>query len=234
MNTSRSPAATLTIGVWSAPGFALPDHPLFMLDDETEAPVCAGAHVVMERGSLARAATLFTAGASRVLLGAAALLDTALVQEAIARYGTQRIGLWLPARRMAVSWSINRESNADFSFIMPTCPVPRWELLLADGTGTGTDAAWFAREMARRGVEHLVLSLHQAEADDVAIGAELCGELGERLWLTFADAHTDPAEWIRDSGARQLIVNTDACTAVELERLAAAVPSTAPDTMLTG
>lgn len=228
MNAPLPPAATLTIGVWSAPGFALPGHPLFMFDDETATPTCAGAHVVMERGALARIETLLAAGASRVLLGERALLDTAIIQDAIARYGTQHIGLWLPARRMAVSWSIDRESNADFSFIMPTCPVPRWELLLADGTGTGTDAAWFARAMAQQGVEHLVLSLHQAEADDLAIGAELCGELGERLWLSFADARIDPAEWIQYSGARQLIVNGDTCNTVELERLTAAIPPAAP------
>lgn len=234
MNAALPSAATLTVGAWSAPGFAPPDLPLFMLDDETGAPVCTGAHVVMERGDLARADTLLAAGARRVLLGEAALLDTALVQEAIARFGAQRVGLWLPARHMEVSWSINRESNADFSFIMPTCPVPRWELLLADGTGTGTDAAWFAREMARQGVEQLLLSLHQATEDDLGICAELSEEIGDRLWLTFADAHGDPAEWIRDGGARQLVVNADTCTAVELERLAAAVPTVAPTTTQDG
>lgn len=234
MNAPLTPAATLTVGVWSAPGFALPDHPLFMFDDETGTPVCNGAHVVMERGALARIETLLAAGARRVLLGEKALLDTALVQDAIERFGARRIGLWLPARRMAVSWSINRESNADFSFIMPTCPVPRWELLLADGTGTGTDAAWFAREMARQGVEQLVLSLHQSAPDDLGICAELCADLGERLWLTVAAGQVDYTEWIGCGGVRQLIVNADTCNAVELERLAAAVPPVAPTTTQDG
>ncbi|WP_127474921.1 HisA/HisF-related TIM barrel protein [Sulfurivermis fontis] len=234
MNAPLPTAAMLTVGVWSAPGFALPDHPLFMVDDETATPLCTGAHVVMERGALARIETLLAAGASRVLLGEKALLDTTMVQDAIARFGTQRIGLWLPARRMAVSWSLDRESNADFSFVMPTCPVPRWELLLADGTGTGTDAAWFAREMARQGVEQLVISLHQATADDLGLCAELSEELGDRLWLTFAEGGSDPAPWIAHGGVRQLIVNADACNAVELERLAAAVPPAAPTTTQNG
>lgn len=234
MNAPLPPAATLTVGVWSAPGFALSDHPLFMFDDETATPTCAGAHVVMERGALTRIETLLAAGACRVLLGEKALLDTALIQDAIARFGAQRIGLWLPARRMAVSWSINRESNADFSFIMPTCPVPRWELLLADGTGTGTDAAWFAREMARLGVEQLVISLHQASEDDLGVCAELNEEIGGRLWLTFAAGQVDHAEWIGYGGVRRLIVNADICNAVELERLAAAVPPVAPTTTQNG
>jgi imidazole glycerol phosphate synthase subunit HisF len=234
MNATLPPAATLTVGVWSAPGFALPDHPLFMFDDETDAPACAGAHVVMERGTLARADTLLAAGARRVLLGEAALLDTAQVKEALARFGAQRVGLWLPTRRMEVSWSFNRESNPDFSFVMPTCPVPRWELLCADGTGSGTDAAWFAREMTRQGVEQLVLSLRQATEDDLGICAELNEEIGDRLWLTFADDHGDPAPWIHSGGANRIIVNAEACNAVELERLAAAVPTAAPTTTQDG
>lgn len=222
MNAPLPVSATLTLGVWTDAGDGNAEYPLFMFDDEAATQRCEGARVISERGDLARAEALLAAGAAQVILGEAALLDTTLVQSAISRFGTGRIGLWLPARRMEVRWTLDRESNADFSFVMPSCPVPRWELLRADGSGTGTDAAWFAREMAGMGVATLVLALHDAQPEDLAIGAGLVEDLGTRLWLALRDESLDAAEWVRDAGIRQLVLNYEGDVQVELARLAAA------------
>lgn len=225
MNAPLPASATMTLGFWTEAGSGNAEYPLFMLDDETATRRCEGARVISERGDLARAEALLAAGAAQVLLGEAVLLDTTLVQSAINRCGTERIGLWLPARRMEVRWALDRESNADFSFVMPSCPVPRWELLLADGSATGTDAAWFAREMANMGVATLVLALHGAQAEDLAIAAGLAEDLGTRLWLALRDDALDAAAWVRDAGIRQLVVNYAGDAQVELARLAADLPA---------
>lgn len=225
MNAPLPASATVTVGVWADAGDDNADYPLFMFDDEAATQRCEGARVISERADLARAEALLAAGAVQVILGEAALLDTTLVQRAISRFGTERTGLWLPARRMEVRWALDRESNADFSFLMPSCPVPRWELLLTDGSGTGTDAAWFAREMAGMGVATLVLALHGAQPEDLAIGAGLAEDLGTRLWLAVRDESLAAAEWVRDAGIRQLVLNYEGDAQVELARLAADSPA---------
>jgi hypothetical protein len=56
--------------------------------------------------------TLLDAGVTKVFLGEAALLDSAAVTRLLKRFGAARIGLQVPVRRQAVSWSFEKIGRA--------------------------------------------------------------------------------------------------------------------------
>ncbi|MCZ7654019.1 MAG: hypothetical protein M5R42_06540 [Rhodocyclaceae bacterium] len=70
--------------------------------------------IVMPDGDGAHARALLLAGAPCVFIGEAALRDSALVEALVAEFGSKRIGLHVPVRRMRVDWSMDAVSNADF------------------------------------------------------------------------------------------------------------------------
>ena len=88
--------------------------------------------------------------------------------------------------------------------------------------------------MASMGVATLVLALHSAQPEDLAIGAELGEELGNRFWLAERDDTVDLVEWVRIAGIRQVILNPEADAQVELARLAAADSPAALNTTHSG
>lgn len=148
---------------------------------------------------------LLLAGAPRVYVGEAALLDGSLVEALAAEFGAERIGLYLPLRRMQVNWSMDAVSNADFRVMTPSVCEPCWEILRADGSRSGTHAAWWIGEMFRLGASSALLCVDMTDDADLNILAGLTERWGERLWLApLADPAPDFAAWVELAGARRL------------------------------
>jgi hypothetical protein len=166
--------------------------------------------IVLRTAGETLARSLLEAGAPRVYLGEAALLDGALVERLAAAYGAERIGLYVPARRMEVSWSMDTVSNADFRVMTPSICEPCWEILKADGSRSGTHAAWWLGEMFARGACSALLRVDMTDDADLNILAGLTERWGERLWLApLADPAPDFAAWVELGGARRLAVPED-------------------------
>lgn len=161
--------------------------------------------IVMSGGDGARARELLRAGAPRVFVGEAALLDSALVDALVAEFGSTRIGLHVPVRRMRADWSMDAVSNADFRVMTPSVCEPCWEILLADGARSGTHAAWWIGEMFGRGASCALLRVDMTDDADLNILAGLAERWGERLWLApLDDPAPDFAAWVELGGARLL------------------------------
>jgi hypothetical protein len=170
---------------------------------EAIASECAG--VVIAEGDEMRAATLLSVGAPLVLLGEAALRDSTIVGRLVAAHGAERVGIYAPVRRQAVSWSFETASNADFKTVTPSHCEPAWEVLLADGTPTGTLVAWWLTTLRDLGATRFLV--RTAIHDDVDLN--LCADLVERfdnaLWLAPVVGDDVPlADWVRYGQARQL------------------------------
>lgn len=169
---------------------------------ETQLAGLAG--VVLATGSEARAAALLDAGAARVYVGEAALLDSGAVERLVGRYGGERLGVYVPTRRMAVNWAFETVSNADFKVVAPSLCEPAWEILRADGTGTGTLAGWWIGEMAARGVQSVLLQADICD-DDLNLCAGLVETYGERICFAPPDG-SRPAlgEWVSYGQVRNI------------------------------
>lgn len=161
--------------------------------------------VVLPTGTEARAEALLAAGAACVFLGEAALLDSLLVERLVARHGTERIGIYAPLRRQLVSWSFETVSNADFRVVTPSFCEPSWEVLRADGSGTGTLAAWWLMAMRELGAGALLVRADISDDTDLNLCATLIEEFGATLWLGPLQDETPPlADWVRYGQLRQL------------------------------
>jgi hypothetical protein len=161
--------------------------------------------IVMPDGGKARIRAILDAGASRVFIGEDALLDSTLIEELSAEFGSKRIGLYVPVRRMQVNWSMDTVSNADFRVMTPSVCEPCWEILRADGTRSGTHAAWWIGEMFRLGAADALIRADIEDDADLNILAGLTERWGDRLWLApLADPAPDFAAWVELGGARQL------------------------------
>ncbi len=177
------------------------------------------AGVVLVAEPEARATELLLAGAPKVYLGEAALKDGTLIERLAAKFGANRIGVYAAARRMEVSWAMETASNPDFRFMMPSRCEPCWEALDARGAGSGTELAWWLREMVQRGASSILLRADVRDDVDLNILATLVEQCGDRLWVgPLGDADPDLGAWVEISGARQL-----ALPHALLERLPAAV-----------
>lgn len=183
-----------------------PDAATFAFDDPTLAGPRAGVAAVVLRGEPeARARALLAQGAAMVLVGEAALLDSGVVARLVADFGGQRIGLCVPVRRMAVSWSFETVANADFKVVTPSRCQPGWEILHADGQGSGTLADWWIGEMLGRGAQTVLLRADIDDDADLNLCAGLVETLGERLWVAPLSAGPHPvADWIAFGQAQQI------------------------------
>jgi hypothetical protein len=180
------------------------------------------AGIVLPSAGEARAAALLEAGAARVLLGEAALLDSELVTHLAERYGAERIGLYVPARRMSVSWSFDTTSNADFKVVTPSLCEPSWEVLRANGGGTGTFAGWWIGEMRKRGATEVLVRVDMRDDADLNLCAGLVEDLGEALWLgPLHDVAPKLDDWIAYGQLRRLVLPAEQYHPYRMAALAA-------------
>lgn len=189
-----------------SPGELPVGEPAFIFDDPAlVAPGTDIAAIVLRNEPEARARVLLERGAAKILLGEAALLDSGVVERLVAHYGGERVGLCVPVRRMAVSWSFETVSNADFKVVAPSLGQPSWEILRADGSGSGTLADWWIGEMVSRGVQTVLLRADIVDDADLNLCAGMAESLGARLWVTPLSAGEAAIEdWIAYGQARQI------------------------------
>jgi len=167
------------------------------------------AHVVLGAQSEAIATTLLEAGASRVFVGEAALLDSGLVPRLLQRYGAGRLGLHVPVQRQNVSWSFETESNADFRVVTPSLCEPTWEILMASGESSGIRANAWIDQMLVLGVQTVLLRADICDDADLNLCAGMVETLGSKLWLApLNDEAPAIADWITHGQATQLALPT--------------------------
>jgi hypothetical protein len=178
--------------------------PRLAFDSDPPAPgPLAG--VVLTRGPEARARQLLREGAPRVYLGEAAFADGSALERLAAEFGPGRVGAYAAARRMAVSWTLESESNADFRFMAPSRCDPCWEVLSGASEGTGTEVGWWLGAMSGLGAASLLLRADVRDDTDLDILARIAERHGERLWFgPLEDAEPALADWIDRAGVRRL------------------------------
>lgn len=170
---------------------------------EAVAALCAG--VVLSDGDEQRAATLIAAGADCVFVGEAALQDSAVVDRLVATHGREHIGIYAPLRRQTVSWSFETVSNADFKTVTPSHCEPAWEVLRADGTGTGTLAGWWLKAMRELGASRFMVRVDIHDDTDLNLCAGLVEDLGDALWIgPLLEPAPHLADWVDYGQCRQL------------------------------
>lgn len=183
---------------------------------EAVAALCGG--VVLVEGDEQRATTLIAAGADCVFMGEAALLDSTVIDRLVAAHGAERIGIYAPLRRQTVSWSFETVSNADFKTVTPSHCEPAWEVLRADGTGTGTLAGWWLKTIRELGASRFLVRVDIRDDTDLNLCAGLVEELGNTLWIgPLLDPAPPLADWIDFGQCRQLaLANTIHAQAADL------------------
>ncbi|MBI4755503.1 MAG: hypothetical protein HY778_08830 [Betaproteobacteria bacterium] len=178
-----------------------------LVDAGFDGDLSSVAGVVLPGETEQRARELLLAGAPVVYLGEAALLDCGAVERLIAEFGGARVGVYAPARRMAVSWSFDTVSNADFRVVTPSLCEPAWEILRADGSPTGTFAGWWIGEMFKRGAASALLRVDLRDDVDYNLCAGLVEDFGQRLWLgPLDDADPPLEEWLAYGHVSRLVL----------------------------
>lgn len=178
----------------------------FLVDGPaSEGCIAQCAAIILPDGDEARAEALLAAGARQVLIGEAALLDSGIIERLVTKYGKDRIGLTVPVRNLAVDWAFETVSNADFKVVTPSICEPTWEVLRADGSGTGTHAEWWIGQMVERGAQTVLLHADIENDIDLNLCAGLVEKLGEQLWVAPRSNGAPPlADWIAFGQVRQL------------------------------
>lgn len=187
---------------------------------EAVADACAGIVLAQcdERGDEQRATTLLNIGTPVVFVGEAALRDSAIVGRLSAAFGSERIGVYAPVQRQSVRWSFETVSNADFRTVTPSHCEPAWEVLLADGSATGTLVAWWLGAMRDLGASQFLVRVAIDDDTDLNLCADLVERYGDALWLEPVAGGVPLSDWIRYGQARQLALRND--IAVELQEAA--------------
>jgi hypothetical protein len=163
--------------------------------------------VVLEGGGLAQARARLAAGARQVLLADAALEDISLMRSALAEFGGERVGAWLPARRAAVSWTLDTRSNGDFKCMSPSNPQARWEVLTSDMHSTGTDVGRWVEQLVHAGVQTILISVDMQDDRDLDLCAGLVECFGARLWFSSLTAvDVDFGAWVEFAQVSRLVL----------------------------
>jgi hypothetical protein len=197
----------ITLRRWAVPEDGPFAEPVFVFDSDDLPEELSHVSVVLQSASLKRARELLARGAERVLPGEAALLDGSLIEALSREFGSERVGVWVPARRLEVSWALDLHSNADFRCVTPSYAKPAWEVLKSDGSGSGTDAGWWLGQMLERGASLALLGADIANDTDLNLCAELTEQCGSSLWLTpLANPEADLLPWIQFGQARNLVI----------------------------
>jgi hypothetical protein len=182
--------------------------PAFLFDGpDLPADLSAVCGLLLPAQGEARARELLARGSPRVYVGEAALLDSGVIERLVREFGSQRIGVYVPARRMGVSWSLDSVSNADFKVMTPSVCEPCWEILTAEGRRTGTIASWWIGEMFRRGASAALVRADIRDDGDLNVCATLAEQCRERLWIgPLEDEDSRFAEWVSLGRVTQLAV----------------------------
>jgi hypothetical protein len=182
--------------------------PAFLFDGpDLPADLSAVCGVLLPGKGEDRARELLARGSPQVYVGEAALLDSGVTERLARDFGPQRIGLYVPAKRMGVSWSLDTVSNADFKVMTPSVCEPCWEILMADGRRTGTIASWWIGEMFKLGASAALVRVDVRDDADLNICATLAEQCGERLWIgPLEDEDSRFAEWVSLAKVSRLAV----------------------------
>lgn len=222
MSTSTK---SLTLARWLTQGPALGPaqaQQSFMMDRGPTSARLNRISVVLPGAGLTQARARLAAGAQQVLFADAARLDPALMRAALAEFGAERVGAWLPTRRMPVSWALDTQSNGDFKCMAPSHPQTRWEVLGSDLQGTGMDAAVWLEQLAKMGVGTLLVSATLQDDRDLDLCAGLVEDLGQRLWLSPLKAQgVALSDWVEFGQVRRLVLADDAAGQAQARQLAA-------------
>ncbi|MDH3355002.1 MAG: hypothetical protein OEL79_07295 [Chromatiales bacterium] len=224
---------SLLIGRWDESALNTDtDAHTFTYDDElSELPIQLSAQeasgnrtVVVRSGDEIRINALLDDSLCRVLIGEATFIDEDLIKRLVDRFGSERIGLWLPVQLFESNWSLDSESNADFNVIAVTNPVPRWNLLDTAGEPRDIDAFYYAKKMIAQGAGAVMLEVSNPQDEDLTVCAELSEVLGDKLWLSSNENEWD--YWVRYSGVTRLVLPRD--DALDLSRLEVVVEEREP------
>ena len=198
----------LTIARWvKGPVVGSPAQAAFMFDRGDIPTRLSNVGVVLESGGLAQARARLAAGARQVLLADSALRDSAVMRSAVAEFGADRVGAWLPLKRMEVGWSLDSQSNGDFKCMVPSNPQARWEVLTSDMQRTGTEAGRRIEQLSRLGVTTIVISVDMHDDRDLDLCAGLLERFAERLWFSPLTAlGADLASWVEFGQVRRLVL----------------------------
>ncbi|MBU0501188.1 MAG: hypothetical protein KJ558_08780 [Gammaproteobacteria bacterium] len=202
-------SALIEIGRWGLAPDVPEAGPLFLHDSEDLPEDLSSLNILLPSAGEARATELLGRGAGRVLFADAALGDSELVRRMVQRFGSDRIGVWLPLRRKAISWGLDRVSNADFRCLTPSLGEPGWEVTRADGTATGTDAAWWLEKMRERGAGLMLVSVDFEDDIDHNLCSALVEKQGDLLWiapLSQPAADWGAEGWHRFGGASRFVL----------------------------
>ena len=180
----------------------------FIFDDpgvEAIASLCAG--VILPAGDEQRATTLLASGAACVFVGEAALRDSTVIDRLVAAHGAARIGIYAPLKRQSVSWSFETVSNADFKTVTPSHCEPAWELVTADGGGTGTLGVWWLTAMRELGASRFLVRVDILDDTDLNLCAGLVEELGAALWIgPLLEPAAKLSDWVDYGQCRQIVL----------------------------
>lgn len=196
------------MGCWFEP---TPRHgePYFVMDDPVSKWGDADDCVVVAKAGRASIDAVLEAGVGQVYIGEAALHDDHLIAELTNRYGTERIGVWLPVQLTTVQWNLDRESNADFSFVAASTPIPRWVVQRANGTPTDVDAQWWVAEMFKSGCCSVMVSVKNAQDDDLLPCAEMSELAGVNFYLDAGTADVEELRyWVKYGQVKRLVLPT--------------------------
>ncbi len=197
----------ITLRRWAEPEDSPFAEPVFLFDSDDLPVDLSHVSVVLRSAGMGRARELLARGAERVLAGEAALLDSSLIEAMNQEFGAERVGVWVPAQRMEVSWTLDTHSNADFSCVTPSFGKPAWEVLKNDGSRSGIDAGWWLGKMLEHGATLALLGADIADDTDLNLCAELVEQFGAYLWLTpLANPEADLLPWIQFGQARNLAI----------------------------
>lgn len=208
---------------WAAFDEAAPEGMRLVRDDAALPASLQNLNVVLENGTEARASELLERGAARVFLGDAALLDSTAVARLAQQYGPERIGVSVLATKRQVSWTLDTVSNEDFNCLTPSYGKPGWEIVMSDGSATGTDAEWWLGEMLTLGASTALIRA-DIQDDDLNLCAGLMETHGNKLWFSpWQYPDTDLEPWVRYGQIRQLLLPvSDKRDENELARICAA------------
>jgi hypothetical protein len=182
--------------------------------NDASSPLTAGvdlshATVVLPQGGEAEARDWLGSGAMRILFADAAISDTGFIRRMVEALGAEKVGVWLPVKRMGVSWVLDKTSNADFSCMTPSIGKASWEVLRSNLSRTGIDADWWARQMLQQGASCIVVSADYTNEQDHTIAAELVEKCQDSLWLSPLNqtgVEWKQEDWQNYANARQFVL----------------------------